>query len=144
MEALLGALNRKMKVLLARLRDAHGGELIEQPRAGVLCIPKPNGLVIEVTVPYGVLEWFVDAKDDSGMIWSEWANYYPIHGEKKEQLVTEMMCDVERFVTILAKPEIRVSGDKGQSQRIVELKVGGSWKGACLDWMTAGPDSVQT
>ncbi|WP_426116476.1 hypothetical protein [Massilia sp. PWRC2] len=133
-----------MKVLLACLRDAHGVELVEQPHAGLLCIRKPNRLLIEVTVPYEVLEWFVDAKDDCGTFWSEWADYYRVHGEKKQQLVTEMTCDVERFVTILANSEIRVSLDQTKSKKIVELKVGGSWRGASLDWMTAGPDSVQT
>jgi hypothetical protein len=133
-----------MKVLIARLRDAYGVELVGQLHAGVLCVRKPNGLLIEVTVPYEALEWFVDAKDDCGTIWSEWADYYPVHTEKRQQLVIEMMCDVERLVTILTNSEIRFSRDQGKSKKLVELKVGGSWKGASLDWMTAGPDSVQT
>lgn len=129
-----------MKVLLARLRDDHGIELFEQPHAGVLRIRKPNGLSLEVTVPYEVLEWFVDAKDDAGTIWSDWVDYYPINGEKKQLLVAEMMCDVERFVTVLVESEIRDSREQSKSNIIVELKVGGSWKSASLDWMTARPD----
>ena len=135
-----------MKTLLARLRTALGIELVEQQQAGILCIHKPKGLQFKVTVAYDVLEWFVDANDDSGAVWSEWADYYPINGEAREQLVTEMAFDLERFVTILARSEIRVSTDQTKFERVIELKAGDSWKIASLSWMTAEPErnSAQT
>ena len=134
-----------MKIMLVRLRDALGLELVEQVHAWILCIRKPAGLVFNVTVPHAVLEWFVDAHDDSGAIWSEWADYYPINGETRE-LLTEMAFEIERFVTIMVNSEIRVSHDEAKSKKGIELKVGGSWQSASLIWMTARPedDSVQT
>jgi hypothetical protein len=128
-----------LKVLLARLRDAFGLELIEHLHAGTLCIHKSDGLLFKVTVPNEVLEWFVEAYDDSGAMWSEWADYYPINGETREQLVTEMACEIERVVTHLVNSEIRASHDQVESQRYIELKVGGSWQSASLIWLTAAP-----
>lgn len=135
-----------MKTLLARLRDALGIELVEQQQAGILCIHKPKALLFKVTVPHDALEWFVDAHDESGAVWSEWADHYPINGETREQLLTKMAFDVERVVTLLGESEIRVSPDQAKSKRVIEIKVGDSWKRASLSWMTAGPEqnSAQT
>lgn len=129
-----------MKTLLSRLCHALGVELVEQQQAGMLCIRKPNGHLFKITVPYDVLEWFVDAHDDSGAVWSDWADYYPINGETREQLSTEMAADVERFVTILANSETRVSLDQAQSKRVIELKAGAAWKRASICAMTDEPE----
>lgn len=135
-----------MKILLARLRDSLGIDLVEQQNAGVLCIRKPNKLLFKVTVSYNVLEWFIDAHDDAGTVWSDWADYYPINGQISEKLVTEMAFDVERFVTILVNSDVRVSPDHAKLKRAIELKVGNSWKRLSLEWITAGPEqnSAQT
>jgi hypothetical protein len=116
-----------MKIQLARLRDSLGLELIEEQEAAVLHIYKPNGLLFKVTVPTTVLEWFVDAHDDSGVIWSEWAEHYPIDGETREQLAAEMASELERFVTMLVASEVRVSGNK-----VIEFRASDVWERASL------------
>lgn len=135
-----------MKIMLGRLSDSLGLELVEQVHAWILCIRKPAGLVFNVTVPHSVLEWFVDAHDDSGAIWSEWVDYYPINGETREQLLTEMAFEIERFVAIMVNSEMRVLCDEAKTKKSIELKVGSSWQSASLIWMTASSedDSVQT
>jgi hypothetical protein len=126
-----------MKTMLVRLCDATGLELVEQARSSILRIRRPPDLVFDVTVPHDVLEWFVDARDNSGSIWSEWADYYPTDGETRGQLLVDMASDIERFVTVLMNSEVRVLHDPAKADKGVELAVAGSWRRADLSWMTA-------
>jgi hypothetical protein len=125
-----------LKTLLERLSDVKGVELIEQGAASVLVVRKSDGLWFNLTVPHAVLEWFVDAYDDSGVIWSDWADYYPVEGESREQLASEMVRDLERCVTILVAAETRVLQEPKESKRAVELKVGDIWHSASLALLT--------
>lgn len=104
--------------------------------AGILCVQKPNGLIFKVTVPYHVLEWFVDGYDGSGTLWSDWAEYYSIDGENRETLTREMARDLECCVTILAKSEVRTAYDHKKSIRHIELQVGGKWQRASISMLT--------
>jgi len=126
-----------MKTMLARLRDENGVELVEKAEGSILRISKPAEIVFDVTIPDAVLEWFVDVRDSSGSVWSEWADYYPINKETKDQLLLNMESDIERFVTVLLKSEVRVLYNPAKAGKEVELAIRGSWRRAELSWMTA-------
>ena len=126
-----------MKTMLARLRDENGVELVEKAEASILRISKPAGIVIDVTIPYTVLEWFVDVRDSSGSVWAECADYYSVNNETKGQLLLDMQSDIERFVTVLLKSEVRVLHNPVKAGKEVEMAVKGSWRRADLSWMTA-------
>ena len=128
-----------MKKQLARMRDALGIELIEHPQAGTLCIRKAHGLVFQITVAYDVLEWFVDARNDAGAVWSEWADYYPIDGETSEQLAQEMVDDLQRCATLVAQSEARILPGRDQAGHTLQVRVGEAWKAASLSSMSAAP-----
>lgn len=124
-----------MRIALVGLCNALELELVEQANAWSLSISKPEGLTFNVTVPHDVLEWYVDATDDSGEIWNDWGEYYSIDGEKREQLSDEMARDIECCVTILVNSEVRISHDAKSVKRI-ELKSRAGWRVASLSWMT--------
>jgi hypothetical protein len=126
-----------MKAMLARLRDENGVELVEKAEVSILRISKTAGIVFDVTIPHAVLEWFVDVRDSSGSVWSEWADYYSVKNGTKGQLLLDMESDIERFVTVLLKSEVRVLHNPGKAGKEVELAIKGSWRRADLNWMTA-------
>jgi hypothetical protein len=126
-----------MQTMLARLGDENGVEFVERAEVSILRISKPAGIVFDVTIPHAVLEWFVDVRDCSGSVWSEWADYYPIKNETESELMTDMESDIERFVTVLLRSEVRVLCNPAKVGKEVELEVNGSWKRAALHWMTA-------
>ncbi|MFL6660245.1 MAG: hypothetical protein ACJ8GW_19320 [Massilia sp.] len=126
-----------MKNLLERLRDALGIELCEQGAAGVLLVHKPDQLKFKITVPYEVLEWFVEAYDDSGTIWSDWADYYAIDGEPREQLASDMQADIARCVTALARAELRVRLEPTAFKSTIERCIDGVWEEVSLQLLTA-------
>jgi len=126
-----------MKTMLARLRDENGVELVGKAEGFILRISKPAGIVIDVTIPHAILEWFIDVRDSSGSVWSEWADYYPINNETKDQLLLDMESDIERFVTVLLQSEVRVLHNQAKAGKKVELAIRGSWRRLDASWMTA-------
>ena len=97
-----------MHGLVTRLGSIHSLEVVELADASTLVLHKAPGLVFEITVPVRVLEWFVSAKDSQGKeLWSDWADYYSLKSETREELQSEMASDIERFTAILATSEVR-------------------------------------
>lgn len=129
-----------MQFLIERLSDALRLEVVEHANQWTICICKPAGLLFKVTIPRNALEWFVDAGDGSGTLWSEWADHYPVDGETREQLLAEMATSIEQFVSIVVKSKIRVSHVGPKSKKSIELEVDSVWRSASLSWMTAGLD----
>jgi hypothetical protein len=127
-----------LKNALLHLRDALGLELIEQQQAGVFCIYKPGGLVFKVTVPYDVLEWYVDAIDGSGAIWSDWVDHYAANGESREFLADEMKTSIEQLLARVVQCEFRIAViEHPESTRRLYLRAGEDWKElsiAALTW----------
>lgn len=125
-----------MQFQIDRLRDALRLEVVEDANRWVIYIRKPAGLLIEVTIPRDVLEWFVSASDETGTVWSEWADHYATNGETLEELMAEMATSIEQFLSIVVNSEVRVSHSGPESEKIIEFKVDTVWRSASFIWMT--------
>jgi len=89
-------------------------------------IPKSE-LVIEVTIPRDVLEWFVTATDSDGHeLWRDWTDYNATSGETREQLAAVMERDLRWFMEQAATQTVRVSRSGGRNT--LEWQVGGGWR----------------
>lgn len=97
-----------MKELVSCLGVIYASEVVEQAGASKLVLSKAPRFVFEIVVPANVLEWFVAAKDSNGVeLWSDWADYYPLKSETREELQSQMADDIERFAAVLVSSDVR-------------------------------------
>lgn len=121
-----------MQDFITRLRQKLTVEVIDRDQSWEIRTQKADGLLFEIVVPHGVLEWFVTARTvkDGREVWSDWIDYYSLAAETQQELRSEMEKDVERFIDRLLASKVRVVEAKtflGQRHR-VEWKTGENWK----------------
>lgn len=62
---------------------------------------KRGEITIAVTVPFDVLEWFIDVMDGQTVVVHEWSDYEGYDDTPKEDLARSMESDVDGFVSKL-------------------------------------------
>ena len=84
-------------------------------------------LQVTVTVPVSVLEWTVEASDrSSGASVEDWCDYEGYEQSTVEQLDINMAADVEKFIDLLLRSELRLD-ERDRSRVTLEWKVGDAW-----------------
>ena len=123
-----------MRNLITRLRTKPGLEVVDQEQAWKICVRKPDGLIVEVTVPHDVLEWFATVLQAATgrEVWSDWMDYYPVKGETvtETELRSDMARHVEHFVERSLASTFRVVDSRkffGRRQHL-EWRTDGDWK----------------
>jgi hypothetical protein len=87
-------------------------------------------LQVTVTVPVAVFEWAVEASDRStGASIEDWCDYEGYDRTRGEQLDQEMAADVEKFIDLLLRSELRLDV-RDRSRVALEWKVGDKWEQA--------------
>jgi len=119
--------------LITTLRARPGVVVHELESAWSVRVPKGDGLVIELTIPRDVLEWFVTAYDKAGAkTWSDWVDYCGYErGESVERLAVEMSDDIDRFIaTLLQATAFRVVSSPSLlgAYSTAEWQVDGQWQ----------------
>lgn len=69
---------------------------------------KRAGLVVRVTVPMDVLEWFVDVHDGDTVVAHDWWDYEGYDDKPTEKLAGYMTRDIKEFVVKLLDRDIRL------------------------------------
>jgi hypothetical protein len=114
---------------LIKLNAHDGVSVCPKGEAIVLSLSRPELLVV-VTVPLEVLEWFVEASDPTnGSRVQDWCDYEGYDSTATEQLDRDMADDVEHFVDRLLRRELRL-GKRGGDRISLEWKVGEAWRQA--------------
>jgi hypothetical protein len=86
-------------------------------------------VVVSITVPKSILEWFVDAADPhAGLAVSDWCDYTG-YGESRAAVLEEQMAaDTALFVERLLASELRVSAANTTASKVVmEWRINGAW-----------------
>jgi hypothetical protein len=84
-----------------------GASLDEGPAALVLRVTR-NDVIVTLTVPRDVLEWFVDVADAAGVVTSDWCDYEGYDDTPRELLHNDMATDVEQFLVAITSRPIRI------------------------------------
>jgi hypothetical protein len=120
-----------MRAFIAGLRAKPGSEVavFDLAHAWEIQVPKPGGWVVELWVPYDVLETFVGVRrpPSDRLIWRDWCDYHAYHGTEAE-LRTHRAEDVEAFVERLLGSPVRIGEHRGFLGR----------QRLHLEWLTAG------
>lgn len=91
---------------------------------------RQTGLIVTVTVPLAVLEWFVDVSDcTSGARVQDWCDYEGYDSTPREELDRDMAEDLDEFVGQLLRRDLRI-GSRERSRISLEWRDGGTWKQA--------------
>lgn len=71
-----------------------------------------NNILVEITIPSDIFEWFINVFDDKNVkLISDW---YEVYGEKKEDLIKERQLEIETFIQNIINNKIRfVQNKKG-------------------------------
>jgi hypothetical protein len=123
-----------MRAVIERLRAKPASEVTVFDRAysWEIQIPKPSGLVVELWLPYDVLESFVGVRQPPGdrMLWRDWCDYHAYQGSDAE-LRTYRAEDVDRFVERLLRSPVRIREDRGflgRRRHHPEWQTAGRWE----------------
>ena len=117
---------------LQSLSKVPGASLVEGAEHLELSVTHGTILVV-VTVPDEVLEWFVDASDETcGRKVSDWCDYTGYEDTPPEQLAVDMAGDVSAFAQSLLSRHLRFAERHGlfRSKAALEWKVDGVWEQA--------------
>jgi len=89
-------------------------------------------LIITITVPREIEEWYVDVQDPgTGLNAQDWYDYAGYESGGSQDLDREMADDLKSFIENLVGRPVRMRGAKaGNSRGILEWQVGGAWTGA--------------
>jgi hypothetical protein len=73
--------------------------IADEQHAWRACISRGN-ILIEVTIPHGVLEWFAKAtnRKENREVWSDWMDYEGYDARPKSKLEEEMASDIIAFI----------------------------------------------
>jgi hypothetical protein len=106
-----------------------GVSMDDKPQSVVARIERA-GLVIFVTVPKTVLEWFAEARQRE-LETSDWCDYAGYDSTPLETLSVQMAGDLRRFLHRLTTRELRlVSGETNRQKPRLEWLVGFEWEPA--------------
>lgn len=94
-----------------------GVSLDEGPATLVLRVTR-NDVVVTLTVPRDVLEWFVNVADAVGEVTSDWCDYEGYDDTPRELLHEEMATDVEQFLLAITSRPIRTVREPGAKPRL--------------------------
>ena len=68
-----------------------------------LPVPAADGWTCEITVPFGIREWFVSVRDADGReVATDWTEHYGLDGETDAELDQEMRFEVVRVMELVA------------------------------------------
>lgn len=82
---------------------------ISEKKVQLLEIIAPQGHVVQITIPDGIFEWFIDIFDESkNKIHSDWTDHY---GSPREILKAERQSDIEKFVNDVLKGNLSFTGN---------------------------------
>lgn len=82
---------------------------IDEKQVQFLEIKGPDGYLVQVTIPNGIFEWFVDVFDgNKNKIHSDWTDHY---GDPIEILKVERQTDIEQFVNEVLKGRLSFTGN---------------------------------
>jgi hypothetical protein len=119
---------RASQRLLERTLPA-GARVSTKGEAVVLSVHRGT-LQVTVIVPIAVFEWSVEASNrSSGASIEDWCDYEGYDRTPAEQIDLDMSADVEKFVELLLRCELRLDA-RNRSKVALEWKVGDSWKQA--------------
>lgn len=94
---------------LSKLAEEYCAKIEHLNSARILKFNKSEVLV-EVTVPEDVLEWFIDAKTENGQSTLEWwCEYEGYDKASREELVNRMSSDIDTIVRGLLVRDIRIT-----------------------------------
>lgn len=92
-----------------------------------ITINHPDNFIIEIAIPNGIFEWFMDIYDDKeNKLVSDWDDGY---GLPKETLIANRQKDVEEFVENVLNNKMRYRVDKKflRNKLIVEVFKNNAW-----------------
>jgi hypothetical protein len=90
-------------------------------------IKHPDNFIIEIVIPDGIFEWFMDIFDSQkNKLVSDWSDGY---GEPKDVLIADRQKDVEEFVHDVLNNKMRFRVDKKflREKLIVEIFKDNTW-----------------
>lgn len=101
-------MNASPNEMLNKLSDEHGLALQAVGDAQVLQFQK-NGIDVTVTVPFDVLEWFIDASEVGSVAATDWwCDYSGYDDTPHEGLASTMSSDIEELVSGLLVRRLRL------------------------------------
>ena len=128
--------------VLDRFSGCSDVSVCDSGQARVLNLER-GGITIKVTVPFDVLEWFVDVMDGQTVVVHEWADYEGYDDTPKEELARSMESEVEEFVSKLINRDIRLVARRKTRieefvSRLLNRDVRFFAPGRKLEWMVKG------
>ena len=105
--------------------------VVEQQNAIELVVRR-NGLVITITVPHEVFEWFVDVEDRAaGLKAHDWYDYARYESGRASNFDREMAADLRSFIENIAERPLRmIDADPRKSSGVLEWQQDGTWAAA--------------
>jgi hypothetical protein len=84
---------------VSELRARPDVGVADEPRAWRACVSRGD-ILIEVTIPHGVLEWHAKAthRHEKRELWSDWMDYEGYDDRPKTKLEEDMARDVLAFI----------------------------------------------
>ncbi len=114
--------------LILRLKRSPALTVEDQAGCWKVSISKQSDLVVEVTVPHDVLEWFVTVRRDGTELWSDWMDYYAIDEHSKD-LHLARATDVEQFVQKISETTVRAVESRSlfSKRPTIQWLAAGTW-----------------
>ncbi len=140
-------MNRRLNQVLDQFEDHPDVSLRVSGEARELELAR-DGVMVRVTVPDNVLEWFVDVTESDCVVAQDWADYEGYDDTPPEALAVSMTEDIAEFLEKLLQCDLRlVPGEPGvfddfarkyfrrkkkpaRKKCILEWEVDGAWKQA--------------
>ncbi len=112
--------------------SAPGASLEEQAEAFELTVQR-GSIYVLITVPKSVLEWFVDAREDStARSTTDWCDYTGYDDTPESELAVDMADDLKLFVRRILQRPLRFVDRRGilRKRFALEWECNGRWEQA--------------
>ena len=129
--------------MLTKLAHEHNVTLETRGGSQVMSFIR-SGLIIEVTVPFDVLEWFINVSNSDGsasMGW--WCDYCGYDKTPLAELASRMASDIDKLVSGLGKRQLRLIPLqksrlarflRSPTQHQLDWLIDGQWEEALLEF----------
>lgn len=127
----MNASTQSQHVLRTAAERIEGSRLVEGQNALEFVVERV-GLIISITVPRAVQEWYVDVEDPSARLKaSDWYDYAGYEASAGADLDREMAKDLESFIAKLIDRPLRMRNvDVRKARAVLEWHVDDAWVGA--------------
>lgn len=96
-------------VLLKELSNVVDFSLEDNQNQYLLQLKKNDDLIVEITIPKEVCEWYVSIFRKEQKVFTDWLDYY---GDSEENLIKDMCKDLKDFIIGISNRKIRISANK--------------------------------